>query len=246
MVFTALPELSSVVQRSADIGKEPNENSKRHSTLTLVSYVFPSNSSSNSSPWSTNISENQTGHTVGCQRVRSNKKIPKERLHIVFTALGKVLALRPPLGALCVCPSHRNLLTTPVSRWGCHSRIKAGWPLPCCVCTWPLLVPFLCGVFSIRNFHSPWPLFSHVRLSDTRPLFHLDPKDGQEGKQTEGTSVHFLTESEQYFYDFVALQKMHDIHLKKHKQWACHILLQSVSTIKAKVITGGKFAFWRT
>lgn len=87
MVFSDLLELSSVVQSSADIEKEPNENSKRDSALTLVSYVFPSNSSSNSSPQSTNTFENQTGRSVGCQRVRSNKNPQRMAPHSLLSSV---------------------------------------------------------------------------------------------------------------------------------------------------------------
>lgn len=76
-----------MVQSSADIDKEPNETSKRDSVLTLVSYVFPSNSSSNSSPRSTNTFENQTGHSVGCQRVRSNKNPQRTAPHSLLSSV---------------------------------------------------------------------------------------------------------------------------------------------------------------
>lgn len=173
-----------MVQSSVDIDKEPRENSKRDSALTLLSYVFPSNSSSKSSPWSTNITENQICHTVGCQRVRSNKKTGRKASLLSSTKSARLILTF----ILCVSSYPGNLLIAPVYRWGWHSYIKAGWPFPCCLCTQPLLFPFFCGIFSIRNFHSPWPLFSHFWLSDTRLLFHLEPKDEQEGKQTEGTS----------------------------------------------------------
>lgn len=115
IMFSAPSELSSVVQSSADIDKEPNETSKRDSALTLASYMFPSNSSSNSSPQSTNTFENQTGHSVGCQRVRSNKKPQRMAPQSLLSSVKSTIALHSPLGILCVSSRHGNLLMAAVS-----------------------------------------------------------------------------------------------------------------------------------
>lgn len=57
---------------------QTSKSRERNSTLTLVSYVFPSNSRASyiSAPQSTDSSENQTGHTVGSRREWGQTEAP--------------------------------------------------------------------------------------------------------------------------------------------------------------------------
>lgn len=189
---------------------QTNKSRERDRTLTLVSYVFPSNSGPSyiSAPQSTNIFKKQVGHTAGSRRewgqlgasdgCLQSLLISVEISSLHTHASGYPLCVLVPLKSLG-CPRPR-LKMTQLYQAGCSLMPYLH----------PLLspFPFLCDICSIRKFHSPWPLFSHIWATHMGLLFDLKPKGWTGRKADSGDIIHFLNWIiTLYFHDFVTLQK---------------------------------------